>query len=427
MGKIKDTLRKTPLLPIWHVVKKTPPVKKTRSLMGKAHRYYMLKMRLPGIYKKYAKLPVEENKVVFFEVRLAELTNSFQTLYAAVKDLGNMDVHTHFLRLSFVPKRQYDKNCEEFVKDIATAKYIFTDEASNVLSCVPMRPETVVTQTWHGCGAFKKFGFSTADLIFGLNREQQLKYPFYKNYTYVTLSSPEVAWAYEEAMNLSETPEVLKATGISRTDVFFDQDFISRAYERLYKEMPQSKGKKVLLYAPTFRGRVANGMAPDKLDITKFRDALGEDYVLLIKQHPLVRVRPEVPQDCRDFAKDVTDTMAIDDLLCVTDICISDYSSLIFEYSLFEKPMIFFAYDKDEYDDWRGFYYNYEEMTPGPICTENEEMIDYIQHIDTRFDKKQVQDFRYKFMRSCDGHATQRILHLAMGIPFDDPAEGGEA
>ena len=113
-------------------------------------------------------------------MRLAELTNSLQTLHRTITEMGGYEVHTHFLRLSFASRRQYDKNCVEFVKDIATAKYIFADEASNVLSCVPMRPETIVTQTWHGCGAFKKFGFSTADLIFGLNREQQLKYPFYK-------------------------------------------------------------------------------------------------------------------------------------------------------------------------------------------------------------------------------------------------------
>lgn len=358
---------------------------------------------------------MDEKKVVFFEVRLAELTNSFQTLYKAVTAMNTFDVHTHFLRLTFVSRKQYDRNCVEFVKDIATAKYIFADEASNVLSCVPMRPETIVTQTWHGCGAFKKFGFSTADLIFGLNREQQLKYPFYKNYTYVTLSSPEVAWAYEEAMNLSDRPEILKATGISRTDVFFDEKFIANAFEKLHRQMPQSQGKKVILYAPTFRGRVAHGQAPDKLDIRMFKEALGEEYVLLIKQHPLVRVRPEVPEDCREFAMDVTDSMAIDDLLCVSDICISDYSSLVFEYSLFERPMIFFAYDKAEYDDWRGFYYNYDEMTPGPICTENEEMLDYIQHLDTRFDRQQVINFKYKFMRSCDGHATERILDLVMG------------
>ena len=415
MGTLKDFIRKTPLIRAWRFAKKKPPLKQMRSLAGKWRRYYTLKIKLPHIYRKYASQPVDEKKVVFFEVRLAELTNSLQTLHRTITEMGGYEVHTHFLRLSFASRRQYDKNCVEFVKDIATAKYIFADEASNVLSCVPMRPETIVTQTWHGCGAFKKFGFSTADLIFGLNREQQLKYPFYKNYTYVTLSSPEVAWAYEEAMNLSDRPEVLKATGISRTDVFFDPDFIARAYEKLHQQMPESKGRKVILYAPTFRGRVANGEAPDKLDIPMFQKALGEEYVLLIKQHPLVRVRPEVPKECRGFAMDVTETMAIDDLLCVADICISDYSSLVFEYSLFEKPMIFFAYDKAEYDDWRGFYYNYEEMTPGPICTENEEMLDYILHLDTRFDKQQVIDFKYKFMRSCDGHATERILDMVMG------------
>ena len=110
--------------------------------------------------------------------------------------------------------------------------------------------------------------------------------------------------------------------------------------------------------------------------------------------------------------------MQIDDLLCVSDICISDYSSLVFEYSLFERPMIFFAYDKAEYDDWRGFYYDYDEMTPGPICTENEEMIDYIQNLDTRFNKQEIADFHYKFMRSCDGHATERILEMVMGKPI---------
>lgn len=423
MGILKENLKKTPLLKVWRFLKKKPPLKQMRSLAGKWHRYYTLKIKLPYIYKKYAASPVDEKKVVFFEVRLAELTNSLTSLYKAVSEMEGYEVHTHFLRLSFVGRRQYDRNCEEFVKDIATAKYVFTDEASNVLSCVPMRPETIVTQTWHGCGAFKKFGLSTADLIFGLNREQQLKYPFYKNYTYVTLSSPEVAWAYEEAMNLSDRPEVLKATGISRTDVFFDPGFIADAHEKLYAVMPQSREKKVILYAPTFRGRVANGQAPDKLDIELFQKTLGEEYVLLIKHHPLVRVRPEVPDTCREFAMDVTETMAIDDLLCVADICISDYSSLVFEYSLFEKPMIFFAYDKAEYDDWRGFYYNYDEMTPGPICTENEEMLDYIQNLDTRFDKQQVIDFKYKFMRSCDGHATERILDMVMGSKRDAKKE----
>lgn len=111
--------------------------------------------------------------------------------------------------------------------------------------------------------------------------------------------------------------------------------------------------------------------------------------------------------------------MTIEDLLCVSDICISDYSSLVFEYSLFERPMLFFAYDLDEYFDWRGFYYDYNELTPGPVCKTNDEMIDYISHLDERFDKQKVIDFKEKFMRSCDGHATDRILHMVFADRYD--------
>lgn len=410
MSKLIEALRNTPFRPVFRVIKY--PFKKVLNAETKLHRFYLLKVYYPKLYRKYAQQPIEPNKVIFVEVRLPELTNSFQTLHKAVVAEEKYDVHTHFLRLSFVKRREYDRRCRELIKDLATAKYLFVNEASNVVSCLPKREETIVTQTWHGCGAFKKFGFSTAEKIFGNSYKDQLKYPFYKNYNHVTISSPEVAWAYEEAMHLQESPEIIKPIGTSRTDVFYDPAFIAKAYEKLYAEFPQAKGKKVILYAPTFRGRVANGLAPDQLDIPKMMKALGDDYVLLTKHHPLVRVLPKIPKECREFAKDVTKTMAIDDLLCVTDICISDYSSLIFEYSIFERPMIFFAYDRADYDDWRGFYYNYDEMTPGPICTTNDEMIDYIQNIDTRFDKQEVINFKYKFMRSCDGHATERIMEL---------------
>lgn len=421
MSRWKKELAATPFWNVWCRFKEIPPFKQIwsgyKNKRREAYMFLFLRKNLPHIYKKYASEPVDERKVVFMELRLSQITNSLRLLYQYFEANGNYDVHVHYLRSTFVSRREYDKNCRAFIRDIATAKYVIIDEGSNIWSWVKIRPETVVLQTWHGCGAFKKFGFSTADLIFGPGKREMLKYPSYANYTYVTLSSPEVVWAYEEAMNLQKRKSVLQPVGISRTDVFFDPEFIGQAFEKLYRVMPQSKGKKVILYAPTFRGRVADGLAPDKLDIPLFKRELGEEYVLLIKHHPLVRKAPKVPEDCKLFAMDVTKDMEIDDLLCVSDICISDYSSLVFEYSLFERPMLFFAYDKADYDDWRGFYYNYDEMTPGPVCTTNEEMVDYISNLATCFDKQQVVDFKNKFMRSCDGHATERILKLIGAMP----------
>lgn len=136
--------------------------------------------------------------------------------------------------------------------------------------------------------------------------------------------------------------------------------------------------------------------------------------MLVMKHHPFVRHPPAVPDSCADFAKDVTKELTIEQLLCVSDICISDYSSLVFEYSLFERPMLFFAYDLEEYFDWRGFYYDYEELAPGPVVYTNEEIIDWISHLEERFDRDRVRKFRERFMSACDGHATERILSLVL-------------
>ena len=74
--------------------------------------------------------------------------------------------------------------------------------------------------------------------------------------------------------------------------------------------------------------------------------------------------------------------------------------------------MIFYAYDYEDYCDWRGFYYDYFDLTPGPVVKTQDELLDTIHHIDERFDRQQVIDFKNKFMGSCDGHATERIISM---------------
>lgn len=392
-----------------------------KSKWNVIYRHYILKILYPRIYKKYSKLPVDEKKVVFVEIRLPNLTNSLQLMYDKLYAETELDLHCHFLRNTFVSRKEYRERCKAFIADIATAKYVFMDEATNINGCFTMRPETVVTQLWHGCGAFKKFGFSTADAIFGASRKDMENYPFNRNYTHVTVSSPEVIWAYEEAMRYSHESGVVKALGSSRTDIFYDDGFIKSAYDELYDKFPAAKGKKVILYAPTFRGRVAKAKSPNVLKLRQLYEAFGEEYVVIMKHHPLVRKRPKIPAELLDvFAMDFTTDMSIETLLCVSDICISDYSSLVFEYSLFERPMIFLAHDLDEFFDWRGFYYDYDELTPGPVVKTTQEVIDYISDIDNLYDKQAVKDFRNKFMSSCDGHATNRIVETVFGENYSN-------
>ena len=381
----------------------------TRKKVGQIQ---MFRIVFPLGYKHYIKgKKIKRKKAVFVEVRFDEITDSFRLVYDRMKADG-FDVHEQFIENIKPGKWGYIKRCLRMLEDISDAHYVFLNDACNVTSCIPLRKGTKIYQLWHACGAFKKFGMSTAELIFGDNRKSLEKYPNYGNLSYVTVSSPEVIWAYEEAMNLKDTKTQVVATGVSRTDVFYDQHFIEQSKAAVYSVCPAAENKKIILYAPTFRGRVAKAESPDCLDIPAMKRALGDEYVLLIKHHPFVKQPPVVPEDCADFAMDVTKSLEIDQLLCASDVCVSDYSSLIFEYSLFERPMIFFAYDLDDYFDWRGFYYNYDELTPGPVVKETEEIIDYIRHLDVRFDQAQVHAFKEKFMSSCDGHATDRIMAL---------------
>ena len=384
--------------------------KKFISKLRRIRKHYRYKVYFPKVYSSYCTEPVQENKVLFLEMRFTKLSNSFELIYKALEESGEYDLKCSYVQFNFIRGREFTQRVNEMLKELATAKYVFVDDASLILSSIPLRKETVAINLWHACGAFKKFGRSTAELKFGSSAATLDKYPNYGNLTHVTVSSPEVIWAYEEAMHLPKG--IVKATGVSRTDQFYDKEFVESRKQKLYEIMPEAKDKKVILYAPTFRGHVATASSPDRIDFERFCRELGNEYVIVCKHHPFVKNPPIIPEELQHFARDLTKYLSIEDLLCCADICISDYSSLVFEYSLFEKPMIFYAYDYDNYCDWRGFYYDYSEFTPGPVVQTEDELLNSIKNIDTQFDKQKVIDFKEKFMGSCYEHATEHIIAL---------------
>lgn len=390
-----------------------------KKIENKVYKFITLKIIYPKLYAFYSRQEVEDDKVVFIEVNLKEVSNSFQLIYNEMKCNYTFNMIEHFLLGSSSSKSVHMKRCINAIKDIATAKYIFINDGVPLISACNIRKETKIVQTWHGCGAFKRFGYSTADYIFGASRKDMEKYPFHLHYSLIPVSSEEIVWAYEEAYNMKNQEGKILPLGVSRTDIFFNKSFINQAYQNLDKLLPNKGGKKIILYSPTFRGRVATATTPNMLNLDMLYESLGEEYIILIKHHPLVKKRPTIPKKYQEFAVDVTKTLSIEELICISDICISDYSSLIFEYSLFEKPMIFFAYDIGEYNDWRGFYYNYDEFVPGPIVTTNREIIECIKNIEN-YDLQKVKAFKEKFMGACDGNSTQRILQHIFGEKLNE-------
>ena len=111
-----------------------------------------------------------------------------------------------------------------------------------------------------------------------------------------------------------------------------------------------------------------------------------------------------------DFYRDATGILSIEEALCVADLCISDYSSLIFEYSLFERPMIFYSYDFEYYMRHRGTYYDYESFVPGKIVRTCDELINAVQCVDSWFNKQEITEFKDKYMCFCIGQSTKNLV-----------------
>ena len=388
-------------------------MKKIKRGIARLYDFISIKFIFPRQYKKYAKRPVDDKKVILLEPRFPKTTDSLLLIKKELERRGGYNIVEISIGFELLHIKELHGRVMNFLKEMATAKYVFTTDSNKAVGGFDKRAETKVIQVWHACGAFKKFGFSTSKLGFGGSSYKQNMYPQHRNYDAVTVSSPEVVWAYEEAMGLEGKNQV-KPWGVSRTDVFFDDKFIEAAQNKVMEAVPESEGRKIILYAPTFRGKVIEATSPDELDIEGMKEKLDDRYVLLIKRHPFVKKSADIPASCSDFAFDISDSLEIDELLCASDICISDYSSLIYEYSLLEKPMIFFAFDLDTYFDFRGFYYDYDELTPGPVYKTTADIIDYIRNIESRFDREEVISFKDKFMSSCDGHATEKILEHTM-------------
>ena len=110
----------------------------------------------------------------------------------------------------------------------------------------------------------------------------------------------------------------------------------------------------------------------------------------------------------------MTSEREINDILFITDILITDYSSVIFEYSFFKKPVIFYTPDLDEYKKSRDFYYPYESFVPGPIARSTGEILEIIQN--DNFDIEKLQEFKNTFFDHFDGKSTERVVDQLMKI-----------
>lgn len=293
---------------------------------------------------------------------------------------------------------------------IATSKYFIIDDYYFPIYVLNIRNDVEVIQVWHSAGALKKFGLSTVGKPFGPSETYLKHVSVHGNYSKVYVSCAEVIPYYAEAFQMPE--ERIYPLGIPRTDYFFSKENQVILKEKFYQSFPELDQKKVLLYAPTFRGKSHyqnNFQLPFYLE--KMGEELQNDYVLFIHLHPYMHNQFQAKSG--KFVYVMNDSYSIQELLVLADILITDYSTVFFDYSLLEKPMIFYPYDLEEYKKERDFYYSYEELIPGPMVKDTESLIKEIK--EGKFDLNRIRKFKNRFFDIQDGKATERIMKHILG------------
>lgn len=354
---------------------------------------------LPIYYKISIRGEVNSKRVIFADAHSNSLPYSMELLHKKFQDEGYevIDFICDYNHSGFLTTL---KSMFNFMKCYANAKYVIICDYFLPVSSADKRPETVVVQLWHACGMFKKFGYDAEDDI----SKDYKGFPS-KNFDLVTVTSKICEKTYANAFHISENN--VKALGLSRTDCFFDETYLQRCKDDFYNTYPNAKGKKIVLWAPTFRGNAGNPILVGKDAIDGLQSKLGDDWFVVTKLHP--HFKNVQGSNC---------SIPTERVLPVVDILISDYSTVIFEYLLFNRPLVLFVPDFNEYYSNRGFYFDYSEL-PGCIVKDGNELANAIENQFKNNELDKIKTFRDRYLSACDGNATDRIydeiLRLGLG------------
>ncbi len=359
-----------------------------------------------GIYKKLH--PVKKNRVTFMSGRRTELGGNMEFVWDELKDEKDLELKTMFFAQTSMMKMV--KVLPKFLYLYSTSRVVVVDDFFRLLNTFKRQKNTRIIQLWHACGAFKTFGYTRLGKPGGPHQYDKN----HRMYDYAIVSSQEIARHYAEGFGISDSAVI--PTGIPRTDIFFDGEYGNKIKEKLYEKYPVIKDKKVLLFAPTFRG---NGQVTayydiEKLNINGLKETLGDDWVIIVKLHPFCRERFIVAEEYEDTIIDLSDVDELNDLLFVTDLLVTDYSSCVFEASLLNIPMVFYVFDLDEYVRDRDFYYEFEGFAPGKIVKTQSELFECIEKCD--FEEYKITDFKNKFFDNTDGKSSERVAKKIVDI-----------
>ncbi|MBG9783664.1 CDP-glycerol glycerophosphotransferase family protein [Shouchella lehensis] len=367
-------------------------------------------------FQASATLPVKKKQVMFESYSGKQYSCNPRAIYEYLK------AEETDYELIWSVNRDYVKEFQErnipYIKrlslrwffELARSRYWVTN--SRMPNWLNKPSHTIYLQTWHGT-PLKKLAADMEDVRMpGTNREQYVR-NFHEetaNWDYLISPNPYSTEIFKRAFQFHK--EMLE-TGYPRNDQLVNGN-TEQTIVRIKKELEIPLDKKVILYAPTWRDHHNAGPGSYhfdlKLDLERCKEQLGDDYVVLMRLHSFITKAPDFSEH-NGFVFDVTKNQDINELYLISDLLVTDYSSVFFDFAILKRPIIFFTYDLEEYrDDIRGFYFSLEKHAPGPIVKTTDECIQAIERAFKENDERKYEAFYNKFCLLDDGKATSRVV-----------------
>lgn len=274
---------------------------------------------------------------------------------------------------------------------IATSKVVILDSYCISVSVLKQRESLKVIQMWHALGALKKFGLSIVGEGEGRSSHLAEVLSMHKNYSYVLTSGEVCAEYFGEAFGYDA--DHIRVMSLPRVDKLTSAEFREQTLRRIYEEYPEFKGKKVVVYAPTFRM---------ERDISEEIDQLAENFdekncIFVLKRHPLME------EHCKSALVDKKFTTL--EMLLAADYVVCDYSATVFEAAILRKPLFFYTFDYEEYGVNRDFYIDYMNEMPGFISPNADEVAMAIK--EDRYDIQKVESFSRRYVKNQENCARK--------------------
>ena len=352
-------------------------------------------------FRHFSKQPT----ILFWTEQAEKLGTNIMAVHDRMKERG-MDKEWDFLysARSIVEHPGYGTmSWVKMLKKMAKANVIIVDDHCPILDWLTLYDDTRLIQIWHAGAGFKSSGYSRWG-----HTGCPAPHGAHRQYDYGIAGSKHIAHFFSEVWGI--TTEQVLPTGMPRMDEYLDPAYRATKEQELEEQFPMINGKKVMLFAPTYRGKNrSDAHYPYNLiDFQRLYDFCGDEWVVLFKMHPWVPYPVPIKDEWKDKFVDANKYPNINDLFYKTDLLITDYSSNIFEYSLMLKPMMFFAFDEIQYSFSRGFHRDYKESAPGKVCHTFDELMTAMENGDFEYEK--VQEYVDIHFDYTDSGASDRVI-----------------